>query len=453
MKKDWMACDGTGRESRSGASIAEEQPMGASLTPLSRRTLLTTAALGWIGWLGARRGALAELTLRPSKGKDDGRILVVLFLRGGLDGLNAVVPYAEDDYHRLRPTLGLKAPNDKTSSSIDRTLDLDGFFGLNPALAPLLPPFREGRLSVVHAVGSNDLTRSHFEAMSAMERGVATAKASASSGWLARYLNATAAEPLSPLRAVALSSTMPDSLRGATHAIQLESLDDFRLSSGDRKWVESFQKGLGELYEGGSDAVREAGRQTLEVLDSLSKIDLDSYPSERGVAYPDSELGRGLRQVAVMIKTGLGLEVACLDRGGWDTHFGQGRSEGLLTGLLDDLARSLAAFAADIRAFRERVTVVVQTEFGRRAYENVTLGTDHGRGSVMMLLGPTVAGGKVAGEWPGMRKDQLEEPGDLRVTTDYRQILSEALAWHSGSDSSLEVFPSFSARPSASFVL
>lgn len=453
MKKDWMACDGTGRKSRSDAPIPETRAQGATLTPLSRRTLLTTAALGWIGWLGARKSALAELTVRPGRDVDDGRTLVVLFLRGGLDGLNAVVPYAEDDYHKLRPTLGLRSPNDRSSSSIDRTLDLDGFFGLNPALAPILPLFREGRLSVIHAVGSNDLTRSHFEAMSAMERGVATAKASASSGWLARYLNATAEEPLSPLRAVALSSTMPDSLRGATHAIQLESLSDFRLAAGDREWVESFQKGLSELYEGGWDAVREAGRQTLKVLDSLSKIDLESFPSEKGATYPDSELGRGLRQVAVMIKTGLGLEVACLDRGGWDTHFGQGRSEGLLTGLLDDLAHSLAAFFADISAFRERVTVVVQTEFGRRAYENVTLGTDHGRGSVMMLLGPTVAGGKVAGEWPGMRKDQLEEPGDLRVTTDYRQVLSEALTWHSGSDSSHEVFPNFAARPAASFVL
>ncbi len=445
MRNDWMSCDGDGnlREPKAFVRQAERgEPSGVSV---SRRHVLTGAALGALAWASGRRSALSQIAVRPKESRTRDDVLVVIFLRGGLDGLNAVVPFGEDAYHRLRPTLGLSPPGDRAAATIDRTLDLDGFFGLNAALGPLLPHYREGRLAILHAVGSDDRTRSHFEAMSAMERGLETAKGDANNGWLARYLNASTPEKASPLRAVALTNVMPDSLRGATHAIALNSLNDFRLASPESERTLRFQADLATLYAGGKDAVAEAGRQTLEVLDELNGLDPTRYRPSGGAVYPQNDIGEALKQVAILVKADLGLEVACLDKGGWDTHFAQGRSGGLLFGLLDDLAKALAAFLSDLGSDMKRVTVVVQTEFGRRSYENTTLGTDHGRGSVMFLLGAGVQGGKVHGRWPGMEPHQLEEPGDLGVTTDYRSVLAEVLARRMGFAESGEVFPGLQA--------
>lgn len=440
MRKDWWNCDGQGHaEGPLGAAPARGSTSAAQawLAP-TRRSLLAGAALGAVAW-ASRKTALAQLTVSPANG--EGNVLVVIFLRGGLDGLNAVVPYGDDAYKTLRPTLGLTAPGNRTVAAIDRTLDLDGFFGLNSALQPLMPLYREGKLGILHAVGSEDRTRSHFEAMNAMERGLATAKGAASDGWLARYLSASEPPSASPLRAVALTSTMPDSLRGATHALALESLADFKISAPQGVRPDAFEAGLQAMYERGSDAIAQAGRETLQVLDALKNLDPAKYAPERGAFYPQGDLGDALKQVAFLIKSDLGLEVASLDKGGWDTHFGQGRSEGLLTGLLSELGQGLAAFDRDLGSHRSRVTLVAMTEFGRRAYENSTLGTDHGRGSVMFLLGAGVKGGRVHGSWPGLGQGQLEEPGDVRVTTDYRDVLSEMLRSRKGFAETQTVFP------------
>jgi uncharacterized protein (DUF1501 family) len=361
-------------------------------------------------------------------------VLVVIFLRGGADGLNMIVPYREDAYYRLRPSLSISEPT-----------DLDGFFGFHPKLGPLLPLFRDGRLGAVHAVGSGDQTRSHFEAMSAMERGLADDQGSRSDGWLARALTALPSGNGSPMRAIAIASTMPDSLRGALGAVSLESIDDYRLRDLAGLNSEEAVSALREEYSG-KDPVSEAGRDTLDVLKAIQGLNPATYRADRGAAYPETDLGRGLRQIAMLVRADVGLQVACLDRGGWDTHVAQGSTEGLLAGNLDDLARSIAAFDRDLGGEMTRVTVVVMTEFGRRAYENTGLGTDHGRGSVMLALGAGVNGGRVHGTWPGLAEDQLEGPGDLRVTTDYRNVLAEALGLLGSSDLAA-VFPDFTPAP------
>jgi uncharacterized protein (DUF1501 family) len=420
-----MSCDGTG-------GIGGRTPQAASELPIfesrpSRRGLLVGLSLGSLAW-AMPRTALSQIAVDPGSRNVGRNIVVSIFLRGGADGLNMVVPYAEDAYHRMRPTLRLLNP--KSGAPTDRVLDLDGFFGFNPALADLLPIYRDGKLAIVHAAGSGDQTRSHFEAMNTMERGLAAGSAGDASGWLARHLAATEPAKKSPLRAVAFGGTMPDSLRGATSAIAINGLEEFRLVADEQAQT---MEALREMYSPGKDAMSLAGAETLEVLDTLNRLDPKDYKPANGAAYPKSDLGRALEQVALLIRAEVGLEVAVLDKGGWDTHVAQGVSTGLLSGNLQDLGSSLAAFHRDLGTEMSRVTVVVQTEFGRRLQENSGLGTDHGRASVMFLLGGGVKGGKVFARWPGLEDHQLEPPGDLRVTTDYREVLSQVLSHSFGS--------------------
>lgn len=399
---------------------------------LSRRTVLKASAIGAVGWLTSPQTALANLTIRPTAKDRD--VLVVVFLRGGADGLNVVVPYADDTYHRLRPTLGLKPPN--SGNVGDRVMDLDGFFGFHPAMKPLMPLFENKKLAIAHAVGSQDGTRSHFEAMLAMERGLARMGPGAQNGWLARYLQATDGD--APMRAVSFADVLPDSLRGATNTMNLRDLSDFRLEGDDE-----FRARVRDLYAPAKDEMAEAGRGTLKILDSLDRLDYSAYKPEGGATYPDSGLAAGLKQTAFLLKADVGVEIACLDHDVWDTHFAQGGSTGLQANLQADLAASLRAFADDLGSLLGRVTVVVMTEFGRRVEENSTLGTDHGRGSFLFALGDHVTGGKIHTKWPGLGKDDLEGPGDLRVTTDYRSILAEVLRKRLGFTGMDAVFPGF----------
>lgn len=399
---------------------------------LSRRTVLRAGALASVGWLTAPRTALADLAIRGAAKERD--VLVVIFLRGGADSLNVVVPYADDLYHRARPTLGLKAPN--TGNVGDRVFDLNGYFGFHPAMRPLMPLYEDKKLAIVTAVGSQDGTRSHFEAMLAMERGLARMGPGAQSGWLARYLQASVGD--APMRAVSFADVLPDSLRGATNTMNLRDLSEFKLQ-GDAE----FRRFVEAMYATPKDEMAEAGRGTLKILDSLERLDYGAYKADGGATYPDSELGAGLKQTAFLIKADVGVEIASLDHGIWDTHFAQGGSTGLQANLQFDLAASLRAFADDMGTLLQRVTVVVMTEFGRRIEENSTLGTDHGRASFLFALGNNVAGGKIHGRWPGLEVENQEGPGDLRVTTDYRTVLSEVLERRLHLDRTDHVFPGF----------
>lgn len=298
--KHWITCDG---------DSLDYSMRGVSDRIVSRRNLISGALLSSIWWAIKPASAISNLAISPNRENDNA--LIVLFLRGGADGLNIVVPYREDAYHRERPTLKIAKP-----------LDLDGFFGFHPAMKPLLPIYREGSLAVLHAVGSNDTSRSHFEAMSAMERGLATDGPGDPSGWIARHLNATKPSKASPLRAISLSALMPDSLRGATTAVAIDSLQDFELEPPFSKSI--ILDGLRNLYSHGTDEISQAGRETLDVLDTLARLDPEEYVHNSKANYPKTELGEAFKQIAMLVRARVGLEVACVDRGGWDTHVAQG---------------------------------------------------------------------------------------------------------------------------------
>lgn len=419
---NWCSCDGQGGEGR-----------------IDRRTALTAGLLAGVWWMSAR-SAWAQASFRPKQ--KAGHTLVVVFLRGGADGLNLVAPYAEDDYYRLRPTLAIAKPG----AGEGRLLDLDGHFGLNPGLRPLEAPFKDGRLAIVHACGSGDQTRSHFEAMGTMERGLHDRPSAASDGWLARHIAATP-ERSAPLRAVALTSTMPDSLGGVTSALAVPNISDVKLSALDEDQRTRFMASLARLYGPDGDQMEQAGHATLDVLKTLTQSDPNQYQAANGATYPDTDLGRTFRQVAFLIRKEVGLEVACLDFGGWDTHIAQGTTAGWLTGLATELANSVAAFMTDLGTEMSRVTVVVQSEFGRRLEENSGFGTDHGRGGVMMVAGGGARGGKVYGDWPTLSPGRRVGPGDLDVTTDYRDVLGEVLAKRLQTPDLGRVFPGLDHRP------
>ena len=410
----------------------------------TRRAFLRTAALGltplaWPTWM-------PRMSFAPKHTAPRGDVLICVFLRGAADVLNVVVPHGEAEYYHLRPTLAIPRPDDRRTRADLRAVDLDGFFGLHPALAPLTPAWQDRRLAFVHACGAPDESRSHFQAMELMERGVAALSGPAS-GWIGRHLASIDTGNRSPLRAIGLGERAQRSLQGAVPATALRSIADFHLG-GDAQAVARMQAALAALYDGGEgraagSPLEQIGYETLDVLATIERLDPAAYRPTGGAAYPETEFGIGLRQVAMLIKAEVGLEVACLDLGGWDTHIVQGGSEGLMAGLLAELGAGLAALYADLRDHADRLLVVTMSEFGRRVQENGGLGTDHGHGSMMMLIGGGVAGGKVHGRWPGLAPEQLVGPGDLAVMTDYRDVLGELIQKRLNNPSLEEVFPGY----------
>lgn len=361
------------------------------------------------------------LSFAPAQTAPRGDVLVVVFLRGAADVLNMVVPHGEDAYYDLRPTLGIPRPDDFKAGADERVVDLDGFFGFHPLMAPLLPMWQEGHLGIIHACGAEDESRSHFKAQELMERGVENEHGPAS-GWVGRHLATLNTGNDSPMRAIALGEMPQRSLYGSVPVSALRSLEDFKLR-GDDLAVAQMQAALGALYSG-NDPLSHLGRETMDILDTLEKI-TPPTPNSQLSNYPDSNFGRGLREIASIIKAEVGLEVAAIDLDGWDTHFAQGVQVGLMPRLMSDLADGLTAFHAEMIDHADRLTVVVMTEFGRRAYENASLGTDHGHGGMMMLVSGNLKSGGVFGQWPGLQPHQLFGPGDLAVTTDYRDVLGE----------------------------
>lgn len=357
----------------------------------------------------------------------DSPILVVVSLRGGADALNIVVPHGDADYRKARRALAIGAPSASPSSA----LDLDGFYGFHPALAPLVPLWKRGAVAVVHAVGWPGQSHSHFEAWEEIESGV-VGGARPSSGWLARALRL--ADDGGPLPAVAFASTMPRLLAGCPGAVALSSLEDLRL--GAREPVR-FARALAVLHEGTS-GVAVSGRRTLEALDVLERVRvrLSSRPS----GFPPTPFGRQISMIQELVLSGVGLRAASAELGGWDTHIGQGGARGPMAETLAELAASLRALADGLGEALERVRIVVMSEFGRRVVENASGGTDHGQGGVMLVLGGGVKGGRVLGAWPGLTSSRLAEPGDLAITTDFRDLLSDALPPALRSDA---VFPGF----------
>ncbi len=370
------------------------------------------------------------------------KALLTLFLRGGADGLALVPPHADDRLYELRPTLAAPRPDARTGAA--RTIDLDGRFGLHPDLAALAPLFRSGELAVVHAVGSDDDTRSHFEAQDRMELAGETAS-SASGGWMARHLSTRPGPRAGALSAVALGPRPPEALRGVA-ATALTRASEFVVPQLDGALADALdalyaaERGTPralaiELSEAGRDALAVGRRRAALARDHGSTAD----------RYPKGELGAALAEAALLLRhrEELGVEVVAVDHDGYDTHFVQGSA---LPDKARELGGCLAALREDLGDLLADTVIVVMTEFGRRAYENVSLGTDHGRGSVMFVLGGGVRGGRVLGDFPGLDEQALTPPGDLAVTTDYRSVLGEILARGLGNARTAEVFPGAPAR-------
>ncbi len=381
---------------------------------------------------------LPRLSFAPINTAPRGDTLVVVFLRGAADVLNMVVPHGEDAYYQLRPSLGIARPDDSKTKKEERAVDLDGFFGLHPNMSPLFEAWQSEQLAIIHACGAPDESRSHFKAMELMERGVDDERGPAS-GWIGRHLATLNTGNSSPLRAVGMGTRPQRSLSGSVPVSALRSIADFHLG-GDQRILQQMRASLETVYA--NDIL---GQETLSIMDTLQKLDVQNYQSPI-TSYPDTEFGLALKQTAMLIKAEVGLEVSAIDLGGWDTHFAQGSSTGIMPNLMKDLAEGLAAFHADMADHQNQLTTVTMSEFGRRASENGSLGTDHGHGSMMMVLGGNVDGGKVHGQWPGLGEGQLIGPGDLAVTTDYRDVLSEILTKRLNNPATNEIFPDYQPK-------
>ena len=378
---------------------------------------------------------MPRLAFAPKNSAPRGDTLVVVFLRGAADVLNMVVPHGEEAYYQLRLSLGIPRPDDSKAKQAERAIDLDGFFGLHPSMSSLLDAWQSQHLAIIHACGAPDESRSHFKAMELMERGVDDERGPAS-GWIGRHLATLNTGNSSPLRAVGMGTRPQRSLSGTVPVSALRSIADFHLG-GDPRALQQMRAALSTVYE--NDVL---GQDTLSIMDTLETLDPNNYQSPF-TSYPDTEFGLALKQTAMLIKAEVGLEVSAIDVGGWDTHFAQGSTSGLMPNLMKDLAEGLAAFHADMHDHMEKLTIVTMSEFGRRASENGSLGTDHGHGSMMMVLGGNVHGGRVHGAWPGMREGQLIGPGDLAVTTDYRDVLSEVLVKRLNNPATDDIFPNY----------
>jgi uncharacterized protein (DUF1501 family) len=368
----------------------------------------------------------------------DRDVLVTIFLRGGIDGLSTVVPYGDDELYNLRPNLAVAPPGQP-----DGAVDLDGFFGLPPAAAPLLTPYHDGRLLLVHASGSLDPTRSHFDAMHVMETAKLQVDGYETSGWTARHLQTV--EPLGAgtLRGLAISQLAPRMLAEAPATLPIADPASFAFP-GRVNTAQSRREALASMYAQARQPYAAFGASTFATYDLVGGIDFNGYVPSNGAVYENEALHVSLMRAATMIKARSAVENYHIDVGGWDHHEQQGPIDGTYAGMIGNLARALEAFYLDMLGEWDHTTLVIQSEFGRRAYENGSLGTDHGRGNMMMVMGGHILGGRVLSDWPGLDSGSLEQGEDLAVTIDYRDILSEIISKRLGNRGHLDyVFPDY----------
>ena len=382
----------------------------------------------------------AQLTQAPK-----GKTLICLFQRGAADALNVVVPHGDQSYYGLRPSIAIPRPAGLSRTvTRDAAIDLDGFFGLHPSLAPFKPLYDRGLLAPVHAVGSPSTTRSHFDAQDYMETGTPDIKGTAD-GWLNRYLavQGTCDEcHASPFRAVSLTQQTPRIMEGASEVVAMNSLGEFTVRASG-----SQAERLEALYRTGSaDLIHGAGTEMFEAVKMLKAANPQKYAPRNGAEYPRSQFGQRLLQIAQLIKADVGLEIAFADVGGWDTHVNQGATTGQLAARLDDFAQSIAALVTDLGDRMDDVLILTMSEFGRMAKENGNRGTDHGHAGALFVIGGDVKGGKVHGKWPGLAAEQLYEGRDLALTTDFRSVFSEVTARHLGATKLETIFPGFAVK-------
>jgi uncharacterized protein (DUF1501 family) len=403
----------------------------------SRRVFVKSGAMAMLS-LGFAPSFLAR-TVEAAQSRR--RLLVAIFQRGAVDGLNMIVPYGEAEYYRLRPSIAVARPG-----AADGAIALDEFFGMHPRMAPLKPLWDNGSLAIVHASGSHDHTRSHFDAQDYMETATPGVK-STRDGWLNRYLQASAAAEAaadksadtSPLRGVAVARQMPRTMQGRAPALAFGGVDAFELRGGM-----DAQRSVREAYAGAANPLLTgAARDAFQAMETLRST--GTYRPAAGVEYPRSPFGQAMQEIARIAKADVGLEVAFAESGNWDHHVNEGGAQGVIAGRLDDLSRGIAALAADLGDRMADTVILTMSEFGRAAAENGNRGTDHGHGNAMMAIGGPVKGRQVYGRWPGLRADQRFEGRDLAVTTDFRDVFSEVVVSHLGlsRDALARVFPGY----------
>lgn len=418
-------------------NVRSEESIMQPCCEVSRRVFVKTGGLALIS-LGLDPIFLTRAAYAVTRGdrvSDRKKTLLCVFQRGAVDGLNMVVPYGDPYYYRERPRIAIPRPGRP-----EGVLDLDGHFGLHPALAPLHQYYRNGSLAVVHAVGSPDPTRSHFDAQDFMETGTPGVKSTAD-GWVNRHLAHSREHRETPFRGVAVGPRLPRALRGAAPALAIDNLESFGVG-GEPRTRDRLTAAFEELYQGSATGlVASSSAEAFEAIELLKRVNPARFAPEHGAEYPRSPFGRALQQIAQMIKGDLGLEIAFADVGGWDTHVNQGASSGQLAIRLTDFARSLDAFVRDLGERMADVLVLTMSEFGRTVAENGNVGTDHGRATAMMVLGGTTRGGRILGRWPTLDPAKRFEGRDLAVTTDFRDLFGEVLVKHLGGTDMRAVFP------------
>lgn len=401
------------------------------MNDMNRRFFMKSSAMALVGFAAVpsflKRTALAA----PAAGTVDPPVLIVVFQRGAADGMSMLVPFGDPDYYRARPQIALPSPGRAGAGA----LDLDGFYALHPALSSLKSIYDKGHLAAVHAIGSPDSTRSHFDAQDYMETATPGRKGT-HDGWLNRYLLGSTEPDDSPFRAVAFGSALPRTLLGDAPALAISSIAEFGVREGGSSGFES-------LYASSSGDLQSAGREMFEAMRMLKKADPERYEPENGARYPVTKFGGSLRQIAQLIKADVGLEVAFVDSEGWDTHANQGSARGQLASRLREFGDGLGALYADLGDRMRNVVVVTMTEFGRALKQNGAGGTDHGHASSLFVMGGPVAGGRVYGRWPGLAQEQLYEGRDLAVTTDFRDLFAEVAARHMGAGNLASIFPGY----------
>jgi len=396
---------------------------------MNRRTFFKSSGLALVAG-----GLLPNVFVRmadaaTTKGK---KTLVAIFQRGAVDGLNVIVPYGEKAYYDARPTIAVQR---------EQIVDLDGFFGAHPSLASIAPYFKDKSLAVVHAVGSPDATRSHFDAQDFMESGTPGVK-STEDGFLARAIASKSEKDSSPLRAVALGPALPRILSGAGGAVAMQNVSQFGIRAGaaSNQVQTSFESMYADAVAG---ALGGTAKESFEAAKILKTADPQKLQPENGAVYPNNPLGNSLKQIAQLIKSNVGLEIAFTDVSGWDTHAGEGGAQGQLANNLRNFSDAIAAFTKDLGSRMGDVVLVTMSEFGRTVRENGNRGTDHGHANLMLVLGGGVKGGKVYGKWPGLDSQQLYENRDLAITTDFRDVFSELLTKQLGVGALKSVFPGY----------
>ena len=374
-------------------------------------------------------------------GKDK-PIVIAIFQRGAADGISMVVPFGDKNYYSVRPNIAIAQPK---GGAADATLDLDGYFGLHPALAAFKPIYDEGHLAIVHAVGSPDNTRSHFDAQDYMESGTPGNKGT-QDGWLNRYMQAKRDGKATPFRAISMTANLPRTLIGTAPAVAMTSISDFGVRAGQGN--NQVAKGFEELYaQGMSDVLHGTGKEAFEAVKMLKRANPQQYQAANGANYPRSPFGNALLQISQLIKSNIGIEVAFTDVGGWDTHANQGNGRGQLANRLQDFSAGIAALYRDLGERMNNIVILSMTEFGRTVRQNGSGGTDHGHASCLFVAGGPVKGGKVYGKWPGLAVEQLNEGRDLALTTDFRDVFAEVAVRHMGATNANSIFPGFTSSP------